>query len=187
MGYRRIKLIGTSGFCIWLTGLSGSGKSTIANALESFLESEILVEILDGDILRKGLSADLQFSKADRNTNITRAFFISRLLARNKVAVICAFISPYRKVRSEGKRTINNFIEVFVKCPLSVCEERDPKGLYKKVRKGLIKNFTGIDDPYEEPERPDIIVDTEKDSVTECVKKICIFLYDRDLIVKKYD
>jgi adenylylsulfate kinase len=161
-----------NGFCIWLTGLSGSGKTTIATKLAETFNHSRFIELMDGDEIRKGLSRDLGFSKDDRNEHNHRVIFCSKLLARNGVIVVVALISPYRETRAFAKANIPNTIEVFVKAPLDVCIERDPKGLYKKALAGEIKNFTGIDDPYEEPLNPDVIVETDKESVQESVEKI---------------
>ena len=161
-----------NGFCIWLTGLSGSGKTTIAQKLAETFRYSRFIELMDGDEIRKGLSSDLGFSKEDRNEHNKRVIFCSKLLARNGVIVVVALISPYRETRAYAKGEIPNTMEVFVKAPLDVCIERDPKGLYKKALAGEIKNFTGIDDPYEEPISPDVVVETDRESVQESVNKI---------------
>jgi adenylylsulfate kinase len=161
-----------NGFCIWLTGLSGSGKTTIANELKRRLAGHRFLETMDGDEIRKGLSRDLGFSKEDRNEHNKRVIFCSKLLARNGVIVVVALISPYRETRAYAKEQIPNTMEVFVKAPLEVCIERDPKGLYKKALAGEIKQFTGIDDPYEEPTQADLVVETHKETVHESVDKI---------------
>lgn len=161
-----------NGFCIWLTGLSGSGKTTIANELKRRLDGHRFLETMDGDEIRKGLSRDLGFSKEDRNEHNRRVIFCSKLLARNGVIVVVALISPYRETRAYAKEQIPNTIEVFVNAPIEVCIERDPKGLYKKALAGEIKQFTGIDDPYEEPTEPDVVVETHNETVTESVNKI---------------
>ena len=160
------------GFCIWLTGLSGSGKTTIAQKLTEYFKDNRYIESMDGDEIRKGLSRDLGFSKEDRNEHNRRVIFCTKLLARNGVIVIVALISPYRETRAYAKGEIPNMMEVFVSAPLDVCIERDPKGLYKKALAGEIKQFTGIDDPYEEPLEPDVIVETDKETVDESVEKI---------------
>ncbi|MBD3182374.1 adenylyl-sulfate kinase [Candidatus Poribacteria bacterium] len=166
-----------SGFTLWFTGLPCSGKTTIAEIIEKELRNRGLnVESLDGDEVRTHLSKDLGFSKKDRDTHISRMGFIAKLLSRNGVAVIAAFVSPYREVREQIKVGIDNFIEVFVRCPVEVCIERDVKGMYKKALSGEIKNFTGISDPYEEPENPTIIVDTDKENVEESAEKIIRYL-----------
>ncbi len=161
-----------NGFCIWLTGLSGSGKTTIATKLREYFQENRHIEIMDGDEIRKGLSSDLGFSKDDRNQHNRRVIFCSKLLARNGVIVVVALISPYRETRAFAKKEIHNTMEVFVKAPIEVCIERDPKGLYKKALAGEIKQFTGIDDPYEEPLDPDLVVETDKETVEESVNKI---------------
>lgn len=161
------------GLTVWLTGLSGAGKTTISQALEKELRSRgCKVEVLDGDIVRQHLAKGLGFSKEDRDENIRRIGFVANLLTRNDVIVIVSAISPYREIREELKQKIGNFMEVFVNAPLEVCEQRDVKGLYKKARAGEIKGFTGIDDPYEQPLNPDIECRTAKEKVTESVSKI---------------
>jgi adenylylsulfate kinase len=156
------------GFTLWMTGLPGSGKSTLAGVLKTKLEKEHgkRVEILDGDEVRKGLSRDLGLSREDREEHAWRVAFVSKLLSRNGVVSIVALISPYRTSRDSAKLMIgpDRFLEVYVKASLAVCEMRDPKGLYAKARKGEITNMTGIQDPYEEPADPDIVVETEKGS-----------------------
>lgn len=160
------------GVVIWLTGLSGSGKTTISRAVKEKLKFKgYRVEILDGDIIRQNLTKDLGFSREDRVENIRRIHFVSRLLARNGVIVIVASISPYRNIREEIKKE-GNIIEIYVNAPLEVCESRDVKGLYKKARAGEIKNFTGIDDPYEPPLHPDVECYTHIESLEKCVGKI---------------
>ncbi len=161
------------GFILWFTGLSGSGKTTISLALEPELKARgCKVEILDGDVVRTNLSKGLGFSKEDRDTNIRRIGFVAHLLSRNGVVAITATISPYQAIRDEVRAIEPNFVEVYVKASLEACEARDVKGMYAKARKGEIKGFTGIDDPYEAPLNPEIICCTEKESVTECVEKI---------------
>jgi adenylyl-sulfate kinase len=161
------------GFTLWFTGLSGAGKSTLATAIEPLLsERGCKVEVLDGDVVRTNLSKGLGFSKEDRDTNIRRIGLVAQLLTRNDVAVITAAISPYRDVRRECREMVGNFVEVFVKCPVSVCAERDVKGLYKKAMAGEIPHFTGVSDPYEEPENAEVVVETDNESVDESVAKI---------------
>jgi adenylylsulfate kinase len=168
------------GFTVWLTGLSGAGKSTIAGLLESELRSRRdRVEVLDGDVVRTHLSKGLGFSKEDRDTNIRRIAFVCHLLTRNGVAVISAAISPYRDVRDEARRDITRFVEVYVKCPLDELVRRDVKGLYARAIKGEIANFTGVSDPYEEPLRPDVVVETDRETVAESVGRILAALEDR--------
>ena len=161
------------GFTLWFTGLPSSGKSTIADAVARKLkEMGLKVERLDGDIVRKSLTSDLGFSAEDRRKNIERVTFVAKLLTKHGVAVIASFISPYRDMRRKSREEIGNFVEVFVKCPLEVCIERDTKGLYKKALRGEIKNFTGISHPYEEPENPEIVIETDKYSIEDCVRKV---------------
>ncbi|MBE9123150.1 adenylyl-sulfate kinase [Tychonema sp. LEGE 07199] len=161
------------GFILWFTGLSGSGKTTISEALQPELKRRgCKVEILDGDVVRTNLSKGLGFSQEDRDTNIRRIGFVAHLLSRNGVAAMTAAISPYRAIRDEIRAMEPNFVEVYVTAPLEVCENRDVKGLYAKARAGEIKGFTGIDDPYEEPLNPEIICYTEQESVEESVKKV---------------
>jgi len=162
------------GFTIWFTGLSGAGKTTLSHVVhEALLERGILnVEILDGDVVRTHLSKGLGFSKADRDTNIRRIGWVCHLLTRNGVPNMAVAISPYRDVRDEVRKMIDRFIEVYVKCPVEVCEERDVKGLYKKARSGEIQHFTGINDPYEKPLCPEIIVETDKETIEESTYKI---------------
>lgn len=165
------------GFTVWFTGLSGAGKSTLAQALVRELGRRGLkLEVLDGDEVRTNLSKGLGFSKEDRDTNIRRIGYVSRLLTRNGAAVIAAAISPYRAVRDEVRRSIEGegagFIEVFVKCPIDVLAERDVKGLYKKALAGEIKEFTGVSDPYEEPLDPEVVVQTDRETVAQSAAKI---------------
>ncbi|MDA0322413.1 MAG: adenylyl-sulfate kinase [Verrucomicrobia bacterium] len=161
------------GFTLWFTGLSGAGKTTLSNAVEKELRRlELNVEHLDGDIVRKYLSRDLGFTKEDRGKNIERVTFVASLLTKYGVATLVSFISPYREKREEAREMIGNFVEVYVKCPLEVCEERDVKGLYEKARKGEIDYFTGITDPYEEPENADVVVDTNELNETQCAEAV---------------
>jgi len=161
------------GFVIWFTGLSGAGKSTIAEHLEPVLRQRgCKVEMLDGDVVRTHLSKGLGFSKEDRDTNIRRIGFVAHLLSRNGVVVICSAISPYREIRDENRAMVGDFVEVFVKCPIDVLAERDVKGLYKKALAGEIKNFTGVSDPYEDPLNPEVVVETDKETVDESAAKI---------------
>ncbi len=162
-----------TGFTIWLTGLSGAGKSTIAQLLEQRLkERDTSVEILDGDVVRTHLSKGLGFSREDRDTNIKRIAFVCSLLTRNGVICVSAAISPYREAREWARKEIGNFVEVYVKCPIQVCRQRDVKNLYKLVDEGKLKNFTGVDDPYEEPAHPEVVVETDKETVEESVAHI---------------
>jgi adenylylsulfate kinase len=161
------------GCVIWFTGLSGSGKTTIAHVVEEkLLDAGVGVEILDGDVVRENLSKGLGFSEEDRNTNIRRIAFVAHLLQRNGTFVITAAISPYKAVRDEARAMIKDFVEVYADAPLEVCEERDVKGLYAKARAGEIKGFTGIDDPYEAPENAEVVVKTGELSVEESAQAV---------------
>ena len=175
------------GFTLWFTGLSGAGKTTLAAELVPALQARgVKVEVLDGDEVRTNLSKGLGFSREDRDINIRRIGYVSRLLARNGVGVISAAISPYRDVRDEVRRAVEgdgaHFIEVFVKCPISVLAERDVKGLYKKALAGEIKEFTGVSDPYEEPLNPDVVVETDHEHVNTSASKIIAELERRGLL-----
>jgi adenylyl-sulfate kinase len=161
------------GFTLWFTGLPSSGKSTLARGVEAILlERGMNVEVLDGDEVRENLSKGLGFSKEDRDTNIRRIGFVAKLLSRNETVAITAAISPYKDARDEMRRAIGRFVEVYVKCPIDVLKERDVKGLYKKALAGEIKHFTGVDDPYEAPLRPEILIESDRESVDESVTKI---------------
>ncbi|MCC5615454.1 adenylyl-sulfate kinase [Nostoc sp. CHAB 5836] len=161
------------GVTIWLTGLSGAGKTTICQFLDTKLRShEYQIEVLDGDVVRQNLSKGLTFSKEDRNENIRRIGFVAHLLTRNNIIVLVSVISPYRVIREELKAQIGDFIEVYVNAPLEVCEQRDVKGLYKKARVGEITNFTGIDNLYEIPLNPDVECKTDQESIAESANKI---------------
>jgi len=171
------------GVTLWFTGLSGAGKTTLARLVETELRNRgHKVEVLDGDVVRTNLSKGLGFSKEDRDTNIRRIGFVCNLLTRNEVIAIAAAISPYREVRDEVRRDIGAFVEVFVQCPISVLAERDVKGLYKKALAGEIKNFTGIDDPYEAPLAPEVTVDTDKETPDESAARIIAKLEDLQYI-----
>jgi adenylylsulfate kinase len=172
------------GFTLWFTGLSGSGKTTVTNQLVKALRKRgSQLEVLDGDIVRENLSKGLGFSKEDRDTNIRRIAFVANLLSRNGVPVITAAISPYRETRDEARELMDGrFIEIYVKASLETCEERDVKGLYAKARSGEIKEFTGISDPYEPPENPEIVLETEKLSPEESAQQILDYLEERGLV-----
>jgi adenylyl-sulfate kinase len=161
------------GVTLWFTGLPCSGKSAVADRVADVLRARgYRVERLDGDIVRQSLTRDLGFSKEDRNENIRRVTFVSKLLTRNGVFVLTSFISPYRDIRAHARREIGAFLEVYAKCPLDVCIRRDIKGMYKKAMEGKIKEFTGISDPYEEPENPEILLETDKEKLEESVAKV---------------
>jgi adenylyl-sulfate kinase len=175
------------GFTIWFTGLSGSGKSTLSEALtRRFQEHGRNVEILDGDVVRTHLSKGLGFSREDRDTNIKRIAFVCSLLTRNGVICISAAIAPYSEAREWARQEIGNFVEIYVKCPIEVCRQRDVKGLYKLVDEGKIKNFTGVDDPYEEPESPELIIETDKETLEESVERIFTKLIELGYLDSEY-
>ncbi|NEQ51261.1 MAG: adenylyl-sulfate kinase [Leptolyngbya sp. SIO3F4] len=161
------------GVTVWFTGLSGSGKTTISQALEKKLRAAgAKLEVLDGDIVRTNLTKGLGFSKEDRDENVRRIGFVSHLLTRNGVIVLVSAISPYREVRDQVRARIGDFVEVYANTPVEVCEQRDVKGLYKKARSGEIKNFTGISDPYEEPLNPEVNCETVNETLDESVNKV---------------
>jgi adenylylsulfate kinase len=162
------------GFTIWFTGLSGAGKTTISDLVAPALrERNLKVEVLDGDIVRTNLSKGLGFSKEDRDTNIRRIAFVADLLSRNGVGVITAAISPYAEIRDEAHAMMGDrFLEIYVKASVETCAERDVKGLYEKAFKGEIKEFTGVSDPYEPPENPALVLDTENETPEESAQKV---------------
>ncbi len=161
------------GVTVWFTGMSGAGKTALAIRLaEELRKRGLKVERLDGDIVRQSLTRDLGFSKEDRDKNIERVTFVAKLLTRNGVAVLCSFISPYRAVRARVRQEIGNFVEVYCYAPLETLIERDVKGLYKKALAGEIENFTGISDPYEPPENPEVVIDSSTESIEESLSKI---------------
>jgi adenylyl-sulfate kinase len=172
---------------LWLTGLSGAGKTTLAARLATELRARgVNIEILDGDEVRTNLSKGLGFSKEDRDTNIRRIGYVCRLLSRNGAGAVSAAISPYSAIRDEVRSAVEQdgaeFIEVFVKCPIAVLAERDVKGLYKRALAGELKGFTGVSDPYEEPLKPDVVVETDRESVEFSIGKILLELAHRGLI-----
>jgi adenylylsulfate kinase len=170
------------GFCIWFTGLSGAGKSTIAEVVVDELRRRgHRVELLDGDEVRQNLSKGLGFSKEDRDTNIRRIGWVAAVLARNGVVAVTAAISPYRDIRDEVRAQIDHFVEVFVDTPIDVCEERDIKGLYAKARSGEIPEFTGVSDPYEEPLDPEVRVVTHDRDVKASASQVVSYLEDAGL------
>jgi adenylylsulfate kinase len=181
----RRKQNGHHSFVIWFTGLSGSGKSTVANAVATRLyENEIRNYVLDGDNIRHGLNKDLGFSEEDRKENIRRIGEVSKLFVDGGQVVLTAFISPFLHDRQVVRDLLgeDEFVEVFVKCPIEECEKRDPKGLYVKARQGIISDFTGISSPYEEPENPELVVETNRFSVEECVDQVIAYLKSRQFI-----
>ncbi len=175
-------------FVLWFTGLSGSGKSTLANAVEKTLfDMDYNVTVLDGDNVRHGLCSDLGFTKDDRHENLRRIGEVAKLFVESGTIVLAAFVSPYREDRELVRSRLphGDFYEVFCECDLSVCEERDPKGLYKKARSGEIENFTGVSAPYEEPIKPDMVVNTSSLSVEEEVEHIISNIQSKGLIVRR--
>ncbi len=162
-----------TGFTAWFTGLPCCGKTTIADRVAEILKKQgYRVERLDGDSIRKDLTCDLGFSKKDRDENLRRVTYVAKLLTRNGVAVLATFVSPYKIHRERARKEIGNFIEIYVKCPVEVCMQRDVKGMYKKALAGVIKDFTGINDPYEEPQHPELIVHTDIETIDESVHKV---------------
>lgn len=177
------------GFTLWFTGLSGAGKSTLTTLLEEeFKRRQYKVELLDGDVVRTNLSKGLSFSKEDRDINVRRIGFVCDLLSRNGVIAISAAISPYASIRAEVRELVEShgaaFVEVYAKCSLDELVRRDVKGLYKKALSGEIQNFTGVTDPYEEPENPEIVVDSATQSIEESFRQILTFLEEKELIGK---
>jgi adenylylsulfate kinase len=181
----RRKLNNHNSCVVWFTGLPSSGKSTIAGEVEHQLNSKgIRTYLLDGDNVRHGLNSNLDFSPEDREENIRRIGEVAKLFVDAGIITLVAFISPYRKDREKARHILEagEFIEVYVKCPAEVCEQRDPKGLYQKARQGEIKEFTGVSAPYEEPLHPEIVLETDKLAVDESVKKIIDYLENRRII-----
>ena len=170
-----------NGFTLWLTGLPRSGKSTVAGLVAGRLRSLGIdnVELLDGDIVREGLCRDLGFSREDRTENIRRISFVSKLLTRNGVAVIVAAISPYREDRELAREEIQSFVEVWCRASIDACAERDYKGLYEKARRGEITNLTGVNDPYEEPEDADLVLDTVGETAEQSADRVMALLRER--------
>lgn len=182
---QRSKLKNHKSTVLWITGLSASGKSTLANALECRLhEIGVHTYLLDGDNIRHGLNKDLNFSPEDRRENIRRIAEVAKLFVDAGIVVITAFISPYREDRQIARQIVEQgeFVEIYTKCPLDICEKRDPKGLYKRARAGKIPEFTGITAPYEEPDNPEIIIDTNKNTIEESVNQITIYLLRQQII-----
>lgn len=174
------------GFVIWFTGLPASGKTTIASAFAEDLKNiGYRVELLDGDWVRRTINVDAGFTREEREQHLLRVAWISRLLARNGIIVLCSFVSPYRDTRGKIRNIIEEevpFFEIYVKCSLEECIKRDPKGLYKKALSGEILHFTGVSDPYEEPEKPDLVIDTEKLDPQKGAESLLRFLLSRELI-----
>lgn len=171
------------GFTLWMTGLSGAGKTTIAKIMETELKSRGLkIERLDGDVVRQSLTRDLGFTKEDRDKNIERVTFVAKLLSRNGVGVIASFISPYQATRDMVRSETTNFIEVFINAPLEVCAERDVKGMYAKAFAGEIENFTGVSDPYENPENAEIVINTHEETPEESAARLIGYLEEHGYI-----
>src|SRR5690606_35208571 len=168
------------GVTVWFTGLSGAGKTTIARAVEAALRARgVPVERLDGDVVRQSLTRDLGFSREDREQNIERVAFVAKLLTRHGVICLASFISPYRSMRARARQEIGDFLEVYVTAPLATLMERDVKGLYKKALVGELPNFTGVSDPYEPPEHPDLVLHTDRESLDMCVARVIALLEER--------
>lgn len=167
------KINKNKGLVIWFTGLPCSGKTTLSVELEKYFQKKKLpIQRLDGDIVRQTINSDLGFSKKDRDENIRRITHLAKMLAENNINVVVAFVSPYRKMRDFARKICPNFFEVYVKCDIEECKKRDVRGMYKKALAGKIKDFTGIQDPYEEPRRPDLILNTNEDKIAESLNKI---------------
>jgi len=168
------------GVTLWFTGLPCSGKSAVADRVAERLKDRgYRVERLDGDIVRRSLTRDLGFSKEDRDENIRRVTFVAKLLTRNDVFVLASFVSPYRDIRDQSRQEIGRFLEVYTKCSLDECMRRDVKGMYKKAIEGKIKEFTGVSDPYEEPVDPEILLETDKETLEESTAKVLAKMKDR--------
>ena len=179
-------MIDHPGFVLWMTVLSGAGKTTLAIALEAELKARgVRIERLDGDTVREGLTRDLGFSKEDRDKNIERVAFVAKLLSRNNVGVLASFISPYAAMRHHVREHTTNFIETYIDSPLEVVEGRDVKGWYAKARAGLVKNFTGIDDPFEAPEAPELHIRTDQGTMEECLAQIVAYLEAKGYVPAK--
>jgi adenylylsulfate kinase len=179
-------MISQRAFTLWFTGLSGAGKSTLSYRVYMELKRRSLkAELLDGDIIRINFSQGLGFSKRDRDINIRRIGFVSYLLNKNDIVSIVAAISPYREVREQNRMLLGNYIEVFCDCPLETLERRDPKGLYRKARAGEVANFTGISDPYETPENPEIILKTGEEAEEESFQRVLSYLESRGFVAPR--
>jgi adenylyl-sulfate kinase len=177
------KSLVSPGFTCWLTGLSGAGKSTVATELlKAFTILSVPCEVLDGDVIRKHLSSDLGFSPKDRETNVLRVGYLCSLLNKHGINTIVALISPFNATRNKLRQSLENFIEIYVECPIEECIKRDPKGLYKRALSGEIPEFTGISSPYEPPLSPDIILKTHEENINQSVEKVLQYLHHGKLI-----
>ncbi|KYK20385.1 adenylyl-sulfate kinase [Thermoplasmatales archaeon SM1-50] len=171
------------GVTIWFTGIPCCGKTTIANKVAIILKNKgFMVERLDGDLIRQNISRNLGFSKKDRDENIRRAIVLAKRLTNDNVFVLASFVSPYRTHRRNARKEIKKFVEVYIRCPVEICMKRDVKGMYRKAQEGKIKHFTGVDDPYEEPENPELILYTDVESVKESVKNVLLKLEELGLL-----
>ena len=171
---------GANAQVLWLTGLPGSGKTTIAKrVIDELHKREIKAEMLDGDEIRRVISSELGFSKADREMHAHRVIYLSKLLSRNGIVAVVALISPYRSIREYARKNLENFVEVWVKCSLQTCQRRDPKGLYKTASQGKMSNLTGIQDPYEPPNHPEIVLDTEMNNPEQCSNIVLEHLFKK--------
>ena len=175
-----------AGFTLWFTGLPCSGKTTLSTAVEKKLRRQkIKVEHLDGDAVRKKFGGDLGYSKKDRELNVKRVAMAASLLTQNGVATLVSLISPYESMRQNARSLIHPFIEIYLRCPLRVCEKRDRKNMYRLAREGKIENFTGVSDPYEEPSNPELVLDTDVTGVENCVEKILKCLQRKKFILRR--
>ncbi len=178
----------SDGVCLWLTGLPSSGKTTVAKKVErNLLDQGERVERLDGDVVRQSLTADLGFSREDRNKNIARVAFVAKMLQRNDVITLCSFITPYRAQRDYVRNNVEDVRIVHVHAPVEVCRERDPKGMYEKAENGEIEGFTGVDAPYEQPVNPDVFLETAKETVKESASKVIVYLEKKGFLRRTSD
>jgi adenylyl-sulfate kinase len=173
----------SAGFTVWLTGLPCSGKTTLAGALAALLDTKgVCAELLDGDVMRRHLSPELGFSRAERDAHVARVGFLAELLNRHGVAVIAALVSPYAEARARLRRRLPRFVEVHLDCSPAACERRDTRGLYARARAGTLSGLTGVDSPYERPEQPELRLDTERRPAAECAERVLELLVERGLV-----